>query len=346
MNVLIASVMLLSAIQVDAAQLSNKRATVTFPPSLPGDGDGGAGPLDLINPIQAAADEKAEESEMRQRTIEDHLHEVEEKRYVLAAKLKGIDKIVNSDDEHHHFLTKKGLSTDERNAKGFLHDADLTVQGKIELDTEKRARFALEQKKLLERNEWNDATVIKKQEQVKVITQKYGEQKTERGKLFKLKEKESVLASGVAQEQGTRLKEINEKLGLDKIQVKGLTGTLTLDASQETQLTSQLAKIVHNDDDLKNIRSKLSSKTEQLAKMEVKMFDAQLSAATAKKDCAEIAVKLAEQKAMPRAGAFLEKAALSSEVKEQISKQKMDGEKEFQKELADQEMHGQAAGKQ
>merc|ERR1719272_1184198 len=172
-----------------------------------GDEDGGAsaGPLDLNDPTQTLADEKADESERKQRIIEDHLHDVEQKRYVVAAKLKGIEQIVKSDESRHNILKTKGLLTDDRNAKRYLHDADKVVQGKIELKIEKRARFAAEviqQKHLMERNK---ALVVKKEEQTKVVNAKYAEQEKERANLVELKNKEATLASGVAQSQLSRL---------------------------------------------------------------------------------------------------------------------------------------------
>jgi len=304
MNVLIASLMLLSAIQADAAQPYALGALDA--PSTPMQNPVGAGVLDLNDPMQKLADEKADASEMRQRLIEDHLHDVEQKRYVVAAKLKGIEQIVKSDENRHSILKTKGLLTDDRNAKRYLHDADKVVQGKIELKIEKRARFAAEviqQKHLMERNK---ALVVKKEEQTKVVNAKYAEQEKERANLVELKQKEAILASGVAQSQLSRLNDINEKLGLDKRGIAGLTGTLTLERAQETTLTSQLAKIVHNGDEVTEIQATLSSKTAKLELARKQLETAKAQAAQAKIDCGQIG--------------FLQKKTRSSESEEQISK--------------------------
>jgi len=328
MNVLIASLMLLSAIQADgaqmsyelsaiqadAAQLSYKRVgdgdTVMQPV---GDGDGvassGAGALDLNDAMQTLADEKADARERQQRIIEDHLHDVEQKRYVVAAKLKGIDQIVQSDENRHSLLKTKGLLTDDRNAKRYLHDADVVVQGKIELKIEKRARFAAEviqQQHLITRNE---ALVVKKQEQTQVVDAKILEQQKERQGLLELLNKEANLSAGVNQSQTSRLNDINEKLGLDQRGIDGLTGTLQTERAQETALTSQLAKIVHNGDEVTKIRATLDSKTEQLALKNSELVSAQASAAQAKIDCGQ--------------SGFLQKKTRSSESEEQISKKKI-----------------------
>jgi len=311
MNVLIASLMLLSAIQADAAQPYALGALDA--PSTPMQNPVGAGVLDLNDPMQKLADEKADASEMRQRLIEDHLHDVEQKRYVVAAKLKGIEQIVKSDENRHSILKTKGLLTDDRNAKRYLHDADKVVQGKIELKIEKRARFAAEviqQKHLMERNK---ALVVKKEEQTKVVNAKYAEQEKERANLVELKNKEATLASGVAQSQLSRLNDINEKLGLDKRGIAGLTGTLTLERAQETTLTSQLAKIVHNGDEVTEIQATLSSKTAKLELARKQLETAKAQAAQAKIDCGQIG--------------FLQKKTRSSESEKQISKKKMHGEK-------------------
>jgi len=315
MNVLIASLMLLSAIQADAAQPYALGALDA--PSTPMQNPVGAGVLDLNDPMQKLADEKADASEMRQRLIEDHLHDVEQKRYVVAAKLKGIEQIVKSDESRHNILKTKGLLTDDRNAKRYLHDADKVVQGKIELKIEKRARFAAEviqQKHLMERNE---ALVVKKGEQTTVVNAKYAEQLKENATLFELKEKEADLNRGVAQSQASRLNDINEKLDLDKRGIDGLTGTLQSERAQETALTSQLAKIVHNGDEVTKIRADLSSETEQLGLKNAELVSARALAAQAKIDCGQ--------------SGFLEKKARSSESEEQISTKNMHGEKEFQK---------------
>jgi len=306
MNVLIASLMLLSAIQADAAQLSYELGAIQADAAQLMQPVAGAGALDLNDPMQTLADEKADESERKQRIIEDHLHDVEQKRYVVAAKLKGIEQIVKSDESRHNILKTKGLLTDDRNAKRYLHDADKVVQGKIELKIEKRARFAAEviqQKHLMERNK---ALVVKKEEQTKVVNAKYAEQEKERANLVELKQKEAILASGVAQSQLSRLNDINEKLGLDKRGIAGLTGTLTLERAQETTLTSQLAKIVHNGDEVTEIQATLSSKTAKLELARKQLETAKAQAAQAKIDCGQIG--------------FLQKKTRSSESEEQISK--------------------------
>jgi len=313
MNVLIASLMLLSAIQADAAQLSYELGAIQADAAQLMQPVAGAGALDLNDPMQTLADEKADESERKQRIIEDHLHDVEQKRYVVAAKLKGIEQIVKSDESRHNILKTKGLLTDDRNAKRYLHDADKVVQGKIELKIEKRARFAAEviqQNHLMKRNE---ALVVKKNEQTKVVNAKWLDQNNTRANLVKLHEQEAILASGVAQSQLSRLNDINEKLGLDKRGIAGLTGTLTLERAQETTLTSQLAKIVHNGDEVTEIQATLSSKTAKLELARKQLETAKAQAAQAKIDCGQIG--------------FLQKKTRSSESEEQISKKKMHGER-------------------
>jgi len=313
MNVLIASLMLLSAIQADAAQLSYELGAIQADAAQLMQPVAGAGALDLNDPMQTLADEKADESERKQRIIEDHLHDVEQKRYVVAAKLKGIEQIVKSDESRHNILKTKGLLTDDRNAKRYLHDADKVVQGKIELKIEKRARFAAEviqQNHLMKRNE---ALVVKKNEQTNVVNAKWLDQNNTRANLVDLQAKEAKLASGVAQSQLSRLNDINEKLGLDKRGIAGLTGTLTLERAQETTLTSQLAKIVHNGDEVTEIQATLSSKTAKLELARKQLETAKAQAAQAKIDCGQIG--------------FLQKKTRSSESEEQISKKKMHGEK-------------------
>jgi len=292
--------------------LGSTDGDVVATPVAAGGGNGiatsGAGPLDLNDAMQTLADAKADASEMRQRKIEDHLHEVEQKRYVVAAKLRGIDLIVKSDEDRHRMLKEKGLLTDDRNAKNYLHDAETVVTGKIELKIEKRARFAAEVTQQQHNIARNEALVVKKQEQVTVVEAKIEEQKNESYTLGNLTLKEAELARGVALSQQSRLSDINVKLGLDKSAIEALTGTLQTERAQETALTSQLAKIVHNGDEVTKIQAQLTSKTEQLVLKNQELEIATATAAQEKADCGQNTVLLAEQKAMPRAGGFLEKA--------------------------------------
>jgi len=258
MNNIIASLMLFSAIQADAVLMTQGRHTVNVmgaqvPPP-------GAAPPGL----------------------EERLDEVEQKKLAVAAKLRGIDRIVKSDENHHSILKTKGLLTDERNAKNYLHDADTVVKGKIALKEGKRVRFTelVEQQKRLQAG--NEAKEVKVHEDVKAEEAKYGQHEQERDSLVEMKKKETKLNEGVTRSQLNRLSDINEKLGLDKRGIDGLNTKLQFEKSQENKLTSELATIVRDDEEVTKIRADLLSNSTELDRVRMQLEAARVNAT----DCA------------------------------------------------------------